>query len=167
MAFVDPASDGYFASVSVIIYVMSYNIGPHYNGTWLYLFFSLTQTDSTPTQIAKPLTLHWLDVIPTGKRWIYLIMHHGRIPSWVTKTSSFMVTNALFYFLYAIVYPENTIPLKQSPITHFAIITKDGLFIVMSPELICVITQTWGTGIVTSYLLIVLACANWPKGNLL
>ena len=30
--------------------------------------------------------------------------------------------------------------------------------------LICDVTQMWGTGIVTSYLSIVLACANWCKG---
>ena len=33
----DPVSDWYSASVSVIIYVISYNIGPHYNGTGLYI----------------------------------------------------------------------------------------------------------------------------------
>ena len=37
MSFVDPASDWYFASTSIIINVISYNIGPCYNGTILYL----------------------------------------------------------------------------------------------------------------------------------
>ena len=36
MYFMDPLSDWYSASVSVIIYVISYNIGPRYNGTRLY-----------------------------------------------------------------------------------------------------------------------------------
>ena len=36
MSFVDPASDWYSASVPVIIYVISYNNGPRYNGTRLY-----------------------------------------------------------------------------------------------------------------------------------
>ena len=36
MSFVDPASDWYSVSVPVIIDVISYNIGPSYNGTWLY-----------------------------------------------------------------------------------------------------------------------------------
>ena len=36
VCFVDPASDWYSASVPVIIYAISYNIGPPYNGTWLY-----------------------------------------------------------------------------------------------------------------------------------
>ena len=34
--FVDLAADWYCASVPVIIYVISYNIGPCYNCTWLY-----------------------------------------------------------------------------------------------------------------------------------
>ena len=38
-SFVDPASDWYSASVPVIIHVISYNIGPRYNGTWLYMSF--------------------------------------------------------------------------------------------------------------------------------
>ena len=37
VSFVDPASDWYSASVPVIIYVLSYNIGPRYNGIHLYL----------------------------------------------------------------------------------------------------------------------------------
>ena len=51
----------------------------------------------------------------------------------------------------------------------FAIVVKDGPFwlsIVTSPQLISYVTQTWGTGIVTSYLLIVLARADWRKGDL-
>ena len=56
-----------------------------------------------------------------------------------------------------------------SSIAHFAIVAKKGIFwlnIVTSPHLICDITQTWGTGIVMLYLLIVLARANWRKGDL-
>ena len=34
---VDPASEWYFASVLAIIYVISYNIWPRYNGTRLYM----------------------------------------------------------------------------------------------------------------------------------
>ena len=41
-SFVDPASDWYSASVPVNISLISYNIGPHYNGTWLY--FKLNRT---------------------------------------------------------------------------------------------------------------------------
>ena len=36
VSFVDPASDCYCVPVSVVIYVLSYNIGPRYNGTALY-----------------------------------------------------------------------------------------------------------------------------------
>ena len=32
----DPTSDWYFVTVPLIIYVISYNIGPHYNSTGLY-----------------------------------------------------------------------------------------------------------------------------------
>ena len=57
-------------------------------------------------------------------------------------------------FLHVILCPEYTIPLKESPITHFAIVTKDGLFwlsIATSSQLICDVTRTRDTSIVTSY----------------
>ena len=72
-------------------------------------------------------------------------------------------------FLYAILCLEHTIPLKQPPIAQFAIIAKDGDFwlsIVPSPQLICDVTRTWSTGIVTSYSSIVLARAFWRKGDI-
>ena len=47
--FVDPASDWYSASIPVIINVMSYNIGPCYNGTQLY--FSHILHTSWPYQL--------------------------------------------------------------------------------------------------------------------
>ena len=40
------------------------------------------------------------------------------------------------------------------------------LSIVISPQLICDVIQMRGTGIVTSYSSIVLACTIWHKGNL-
>ena len=43
-SFVDSASDWYSASVSVIIYVIYYNIGPHYKGNWLYFVTSKLRT---------------------------------------------------------------------------------------------------------------------------
>ena len=58
---------------------------------------------------------------------------------------------------------------KQSSIAHFAIVAKDGLlwlYIVTSPQLICDVTWTRDFSIVTSYSSIVLARANWHKGNL-
>ena len=58
---------------------------------------------------------------------------------------------------------------KPSSIAYFATVAKDGLFwlrIVTSPQLICVITRTRDTSIVASYLSIVLARANWRKGDL-
>ena len=58
---------------------------------------------------------------------------------------------------------------EQSSIAHFAIVARDGVFwlnIVTSSQLICDVTQTRGTGIVTSLPSIVLARANWRKGDL-
>ena len=58
---------------------------------------------------------------------------------------------------------------KQLSIADFAIVTEDGLFwfnIVTSPQLICDVTRTRVTGIVTSYSSIVLARANWRKSDL-
>ena len=58
---------------------------------------------------------------------------------------------------------------KQLHIVDFAIVAKDGLFwlnIVTSPQLICDVTRTPDTGIVTSYSSIVIAPANWRKGDL-
>ena len=58
---------------------------------------------------------------------------------------------------------------KQLSIADFAIDAKDDLFqlsIVASPQLICDVTQTSGTGIVTSYSSIVFASGNWRKGGL-
>ena len=45
--FVDPASDWYSASVHVIIYVTSYNIGPRYGGTRLYIQYKRIFTNDT------------------------------------------------------------------------------------------------------------------------
>ena len=56
--------------------------------------------------------------------------------------------------------------LKQSLTAYFAIATKDVLFwlsIVTSPQLIRDVTQTQSTGIMMSYMLIVLARTNWSK----
>ena len=85
--------------------------------------------------------------------------NYWQIASRVTKKSLFTVTNVLFYFL--------------RPWTHkiadFAIVARDGLFwfsIATSLQLFCDITRTRVTGIVTSYSPIVLARANWRKGDL-
>ena len=63
---------------------------------------------------------------------------------------------------------------KSAKKYHRALISplfsRGGLFwsnIVMSPQLICDVMKTRKTGIVTSYLSIVIARANWRKGDLL
>ena len=77
----------------------------------------------------------------------------------------------MYYFIsYTLFYvPERTIPLKKISIADLSIVAKDGLFwfsIVTSLQLICDVTRMRATGIVTSYLSIVLARANWRKGDL-
>ena len=76
----------------------------------------------------------------------------------------------MYYFIsYTLVYVMNTLfRWKQLSIADFAIVAKDGLFwlgIVTSPQLICDVTRTHGTGIVTSYSPIVVARANWHKSD--
>ena len=76
----------------------------------------------------------------------------------------------MYYFISYTLYVLNTpFRYKQASIAHFAIVTDDGLFwlnIVTSSQLIYDVTRTQGTGIVTSYSSIVLARANWRKGDL-
>ena len=75
----------------------------------------------------------------------------------------------MYYFIsYTLFYVLNTISLKQLSIADFAIFAEDSLFwlsIVTSPQLIFDVKRTWGAGIVTSYFSIVLARANWHKGD--
>ena len=95
--------------------------------------------------------------------------NYRQIISRVTKKSLFMVTNVLF-ISYTLFYVLNTrFRKKKQSIAHFAIVAKDGIFllnIVTSSQLICDVTRTRGTAIVTSYSSIVLARANWRKGDL-
>ena len=71
----------------------------------------------------------------------------------------------MYYFIsYTIFYILNT-PFRhnQSSIANFAIVARDGLFrlnIVTAPQLICDVTRTRCTGIVTSYSSIVFARAK-------
>ena len=75
----------------------------------------------------------------------------------------------MYYFISYTLYVLNTsFRYKQASIAHFAIVTNDDLFwlnIVTSSQLICDVARTQGTGIVTSYSSIVLAHANWRKGD--
>ena len=56
VSFVDPASDWYFASLPVIIYVISYNIGPCHNGTRLYSYLVSFLDSCSLTLGASPLS---------------------------------------------------------------------------------------------------------------
>ena len=76
------------------------------------------------------------------------------------------VIYASFHFSLLFFSPGHKICWKQTWITHFASVAKDGLFwlhIMTSPQLTCDVMWMQGTGIVTSYLSIVIACANWHK----
>ena len=71
----------------------------------------------------------------------------------------FIISYTLFYIL-------NTQFRQKLLIADSAIVAKDGLFwpnIMMSPQLICDVTRTWGTGIVMLDSSIVLARTNWRK----
>ena len=95
--------------------------------------------------------------------------NHWQMASRVTHKSLFTVMNVLFYFLHAIWCPEHSIPRKQLSTADFAVVARDSLFwfsIVTSPQLICDVTRMYDTSIVTSYSAIVLARANWHKGDL-
>ena len=100
------------------------------------------------------------------KSWVKII---GKSPhEWPKNRYS---RQQMYYFIsYTLLYVLNTqFCEKHSKITHFAIVANDGRFwlsIVTSPQLICDVTRTRDTSIVTSYLSIVLARANWSKGDL-
>ena len=70
----------------------------------------------------------------------------------------------MYYFISYSLFDVLNTPFhyKQSSIAHFAIDAKDSVFWIN----IVTSCETRGTGIVTSYLLIVLARANWRKGDL-
>ena len=106
-------------------------------------------------------TIFTSDEVTSENQW--------QIGSRVTPKSLFTVTNVLFNS-YTLFYVMNTqFHWKQLPITDFAIVAKDGLFwlsIVTSPQLICDVTRTPDTGIVTSYSSIVIARANWRQCGL-
>ena len=91
--------------------------------------------------------------------------NHWQIASGVTPNNRYLsiVMNVLFYFLQAILCPEHTVPLKAIIDRSFRHCHRGRFFwlsIVSSPQLICDVTLTRATGIVTSYSSIVLVHAN-------
>ena len=103
--------------------------------------------------------------------WVTVIGHEkGDLPMIITSDevtgeNYWQTTSLRHHFIsYTLFYVLN-IPFcyKQTSFAHFPIVAKDGLFwlnIVTSSELICDVTRTRGTGIVTSCSVIVLASAN-------
>ena len=95
--------------------------------------------------------------------------NYCRIASRVTKKSLFTVTNVLFYFLHAILCHEHTNPRRTTIERSFRHCCQGRPFsdrAKTSPQLICDVMRTRNAGIVTSYLSIVIARANWRKGDL-
>ena len=121
--------------------------------------------------------LQWITMFWSWVRWFANDFHEWRRHEWKSlanhitsdQTNRYSrVTNVLFYFLHASLSPEYTILLKQSSIAHFVFVAKEGIFwlsIVTSSQWMCDVTRTRVTSIVTSYSSIVLASANWPKGE--
>ena len=79
------------------------------------------------------------------------------------------VTNVILLFTRYFMSRTHKSTKKLSSSAHFAIVAKGCLFwlnIVTSTQLICDVTRTRDTGIVTSYSSIVIVRANWRKGDL-
>ena len=103
------------------------------------------------------LTL-WYGSLPSMRK-DFNHLHHLSIKKW----QKIMIANKLYiiYFLHPILFTY-----KSAKINHQWIIRhcrQRWLFIVMSPHLICDVMPTC---IVTSYLSMVLTCANWHKVDL-
>ena len=95
--------------------------------------------------------------------------NHWQITSRVTKKIVIHGNECIILFLTRCFISWTHRSAKQSSIVHFTIVARDDLFwlnIVTSSQLICDVTRTRGTGIVTSYSSIVLARANWRKCDL-
>ena len=113
--------------------------------------------------------LQWIAILGSRERRFANNFHERRSHEWkslanrITSGRKIVIhgVNVLFYFLH-------TIPLKQWSIADFAIVAKGGLFwlcIVMLSQLICDAARTLSDVIVTSYTSIILARANWCKGD--
>ena len=75
----------------------------------------------------------------------------------------------IIIFLTCNICSEHSIPLETTIDRSFAIVAKEGILwlsIVTSRQLLCDVTWTRGTSIVTSYSSIVLPRTNWHKGDL-
>ena len=122
----------------------------------------------------KELCMSYREQRFLGHEWCDLPMiftseNHCQIASRVTQKSLYTVTNVLFYFLHVIACPQNTFFLKTIIDRSFHICRQGRSFwlgIETSPQLICDVKRTRNTSIVTSYSSIVLARANWRKGDL-
>ena len=121
--------------------------------------------------------LPWITIFWSRVGWFANDFHEWRSHEWKSvannltsdQKSLFTVTNYHFKCYTQFLILNTLFRDKQSSIAHFAIVAKEGLFwlnIVTSSQLICDVTWTRSTGIVTSYSSIVLARANWRKGDL-
>ena len=148
----------------------------HIVSVWLTHYFLGSYSTQPYSLILRLLVIQrithelpWITIFGSQvRRFANRFEDDWQIASRVTYQSLITLTFVLFYFLHASWCLKHTITLKHLSIADFAIVAKSGLFwlnIVMSPQLICDVTRTRGTGIVASYLSIVLARANWRKGD--
>ena len=148
------------------------------NNAWVTVNNDLLVTREVICQWFSLVTIPWITIFFVTHevicQWFSLVTSSlmkiiGKPPhKWPKSRYSrlrmyYFISYTLFYIL------STSFRYKISLIAHFTIVTKDGLFwlnIVTSSQLICDVTRTQGTGIVTSYSSIVLARANWRKGDL-
>ena len=94
--------------------------------------------------------------------------NHWQIAPRVAQQSWFTVTNVFFLFLtrYFISWIHNLA--KNNYRSLISPLSLNTIFsdLILWPQLICDVMRPWGTGIVTSHPSIILARANWHKGDL-
>ena len=120
---------------------------------WIHFFYQLLDIKNNAWVTVNN------DIFWSRVGWFANDIHEWRSQDW--KSLANHLTNIRSPHEYSIT--------SRISIAHFAIVARDGIFwlnIVTSSQLICDVTRTRGTGIVTSYSSIVLARANWRKGDL-
>ena len=117
-----------------------------------------------PILVTSEMICQWFSRVTKSRVTII-----GKSPHEWPKYRLFAVTNVLFYFLYVISCPEHIAPLKNNRRSFISPLSPRKPFclsIVTSPQLICDVTRTRDTSIVTSYSSIALARANWRSSLL-
>ena len=109
--------------------------------------------------------LPWITIFFWSRvMWIANDFHEWRSHGWKSLANN--ITRMYYFISYTLIHvPNAQFCSKQLLIADFTIVAKDCLFwlsiVMTSLQFICDVTRTWGNIIVTSYLSIVLARANW------